>query len=718
MPIQFNSTDRMFILSGHSSVYAIHILNGGEIGHFFWGGTLPENYQEELKKPLLARGYYPQHRPGISLDVLPQEYSLPDNGDFRTPAYEIISSAGYFSSMLQYKDHRVVSGKPSLPGLPAVYVNDDSEADTLFIYAQDAVLNLNVILQYTVFSQLNVIVRSVRFENSGTDPVRLNKAMSCSVDFSSTDFQLLHLTGGWASERHITVEPLNCGTKILQSRKGQSSHRQNPFFALLDPHVTETSGAVYAFNLVYSGSFSGEIEVIPSGLLRAQIGINPYVFDWTLQPGEGFQTPEAVMVYSSSGLGEMSRTFHRLYRNNLCRGHYKSKERPILVNSWEAMYFKFKSDDIIKLAGIAQKVGIELTVLDDGWFGKRNDTTSSLGDWFVDKEKIPEGIDGLAQQIHRIGTGFGLWVEPEMISVESELYTKHPDWCIHIPERPLKFGRNQLVLDLSRTEIQDYVVDVLSEVFSCGLINYVKWDMNRSLFNLGSSGSCPPGELSHRYVLGLYAVLERITAAFPDILFESCCGGGGRYDPGMLYYMPQVWTSDNTDAISRLEIQKGTALVYPPVTMCAHVSSVPNHQTGRVTSLKLRRDVAMSGNFGYELDLCKSNEDELKDIARQVKFYKQIRPVITAGDMYRLIDIREKNSSAVQYISADRKTVIVFYYNLSGESRKLLLQALDSTADYFIEKDQSSFSGGVLMEQGINIPLENNQQSAVIVFRK
>lgn len=472
----------------------------------------------------------------------------------------------------------------------------------------------------------------------------------------------------------------------------------------------EHHGDVYGFSLVYSGNFLAQVEVDQFSTARLSMGINPFDFSWLLEPGESFQTPEVVMVHSSHGLGEMSRTFHRLYRSRLMRGAWRDKPRPILINNWEATYFQFTADKIERLAKAAAEVGIELFVLDDGWFGKRDDDTTSLGDWFVDKTKLPNGLADLAERVNRLGLSFGLWFEPEMISRDSELYRAHPDWCLHVPGYRRSEGRNQLVLDLTRPEVCDYIVKVVSDVLCSAPIHYVKWDMNRHMTEVGSA-ALPPDrqrETAHRYMLGLYRIMEEITSKFPHVLFESCSGGGGRFDPGILHFMPQTWTSDDTDAVERLKIQYGTSMVYPPIAMGCHVSSVPNHQTGRVTPLETRGDVAMFGNFGYELDLTSLSADELDAIRLQIEKYKGLRSLVQFGNFYRLRSPFAGDDAAWMYVSEDRGEAFVGYYRVldrpGDRVRILRLAGLDSHRRYKIVETGWIHGGDELMHAGLTMP--------------
>lgn len=716
MGIQFRSSDATFHLQAKDTSYVIGIADGGYLLHLYWGRKI-KNYRHSNFIQRLDRGFSGNpfdHKDDrtFSLDTLPQEYPQYGNTDFRKPAYQIQLSNGSTISDLRYDSHEIFKGKKKLEGLPATYVEHEEEAETLELTMKDSVAGLTVVLSYTVFENLNIITRSVRFKNEGADSVKLLSALSMSVDFMDADFDFLHLHGAHVKERHISRQPLRHGIQSIESTRGASSHQHNPFLALLRKGTTEETGEVYAFNFVYSGNFLAQAEVDQFCTTRVTMGINPFDFSWKLESGEEFQTPEVVMVYSSEGLGEMSRTFHELYRTRLVRGMFRDKERPILVNNWEATYFDFNAEKIMDIAKAGSELGIELFVLDDGWFGKRDNDKTSLGDWFVDKNKLPEGLDHLATEVNNLGMQFGLWFEPEMISVESDLYLKHPDWCLHVPNRPNSESRNQLILDFSREDVCEEIAKRVCDILASAPISYVKWDMNRHMTEIGSA-ILPPDrqrETAHRYMLGLYQVMEKITSSFPEVLFESCSGGGGRFDPGILYYMPQTWTSDNTDAISRLKIQYGTSLVYPIVSMGSHVSAVPNHQVERITSLDIRGDVAMSGNLGYELDLTKLSESEKEVVKKQVETYKEIRSLIQFGQFYRLLSPFEGNETAWLFTNDDQSEAIVFYFSVLAEPaaplKFLKVTGIDPDKEYQLVGTDQVFGGDELMYVGISIPVE------------
>jgi alpha-galactosidase len=722
MGIVYNHATKTFHLQANDTSYVMQIVRSGYLAHLYWGKKI-RNVNGSRKLKFLDRPFSPNPDPSdrtFSLDTLPQEYPTYGNTDFRTPAYQVQLENGSMISELRYKTHWIYKGKPKLEGLPATYVENENEAETLEILLEDQLIGLHVTLLYTVYEKWNVITRSVRFDNNGFERIKLLRALSMNVDFPHADYEWLHLPGAWARERVIERRPVVSGTQAVESRRGASSHQHNPFIALLQKGANEDYGEVYGFSLVYSGNFLAQIEVDQFRTTRVAMGINPFDFTWLLEPGESFQTPEVVMVYSDKGLNGMSQTYHQLYRTRLARGVYRDRQRPILINNWEATYFNFNEEKILRLAKTAAELGIELFVLDDGWFGKRDNDRSSLGDWFVDKRKLPNGLAGLAANINNMGMRFGLWLEPEMVSVDSELYRKHPDWCLHVPSRPRSEGRNQLVLDYSRKEVCDYIIQAISNVLASAPISYVKWDMNRHMTEIGSAALPPERqrETAHRYMLGLYRVMEEITSRFPYILFESCSGGGGRFDPGMLYYMPQTWTSDNTDAVARLKIQYGTSLVYPISAMGAHVSAVPNHQVHRITSLEMRGHVAMSGNFGYELDLTKLSEEEKAIVKQQVAFYKDIRRLVQFGTFYRILSPFEGNETAWMFVSEDKSEAFVAYFRVLAEANAplsfLRLKGLDPNKDYEIIGSGEVYGGDELMYAGLNVPRRRGDFISVI----
>lgn len=713
MSIVYNHQERVFHLKASDTSYILKILDNGYLAHLYWGKAVRHSNFEHLLLLQERASFSPNSdnlNPALSLDTLPQEYPSYGTGDFRHPAYQLQLENGTTITDLRYRSHSIFKGKPKLQGLPATYTESDDEAETLEIELYDPLISLKVKLYYTVFNNFNTVTRSVLFINEGSQNLMLLKALSASVDFPHHDYHILHLQGAWARERHIERHPLAHGSQTIESRRGASSHMHNPFIALLDKNACEKAGEVYGFSLVYSGNFIAQVEVDQFDTTRVSMGINPFDFTWKLEPGCVFQTPEVVMVYSDKGLGGMSREYHRLYRTRLCRGTYRDSTRPVLINNWEATYFDFNAEKIIEIAQEGAKLGIELFVLDDGWFGKRDLDNCSLGDWFVDKRKLPGGLEDLAARVNELGLKFGLWFEPEMVSPDSDLYRAHPDWCLHVPDRKRTEARKQLILDFSRTEVCDAIITMLSDILSSSPISYVKWDMNRNMTEIGSAAlpAERQRETAHRYMLGLYRVMEEITSKFPHILFESCSGGGGRFDPGILYYMPQTWTSDDTDAVERLKIQHGTSIVYPASTMGAHVSAVPNHQVQRMTPIETRGHAAMCGNFGYELDLTKLDTSEKDMIKEQVETYKEIRHIIQFGDMYRLLSPFEGNETAWIYVTEDKSEAYVTFFRVlaqpNGALSKLRLDGLDQNMDYSLVGTDLVLGGDVLMNVGLNIP--------------
>ena len=726
MAINYEEKNQVFHLQTKHTSYIMKVVKEKYLAHVYWGGRIetPDMDNAQLNRWICFSAMPDADDKTYSLDFLCQEYPVGCGTDYRIPAISVLFQDGSRNLKLLYDRYEIVEGKPALEGLPSTYVAKNSQADTLNIFLADSLKKVKVCLTYTVFRDLDVITRSVKVVNEGTESLLLEKVLSASVDYETSEYDLITLPGAWGRERHIERTSLRSGIQSIESRRGASSHQQNPFLALAGKQTTEDYGDVYGFNFVYSGNFTAGVEVDQIFKARAYMGLNDYDFSWQLESGEAFQTPEVVMVYSSRGFGELSRTYHDLYREHLVRGKYKKEARPILINNWEATYFDFNEEKILGLVREAKALGIELFVLDDGWFGKRNGDDCSLGDWYVNEEKLPGGIAGLAEKVNAEGMEFGLWFEPEMVSPDSDLYRAHPDWCIHVPGRERTECRNQLTLDLSRKEVCDYIVETISHVLDTANIRYVKWDMNRHMTEFGSAGLTAERqkEMPHRYMLGLYDVMERIVSSHPEVLFESCSGGGGRFDPGMLYYMPQTWTSDDTDAVERLSIQYGTSLVYPVSTMGSHVSAVPNHQAGRVTSLKMRGDVAMSGNFGYELDLTSLSQEEKDIIKEQVEQYKELRTFVPSADMYRLSSPFEKNHTAWMFVSKDGRDIFAAYFQVLSEVnpgiRRMKFTALDPDAMYEVVGEALSYRGDELMQIGLVVDLFGDFQSRTWRLRK
>ena len=727
MAIVYDASSKTFNLSTSKTSYVLKVLDSNHVAHVYWGKKIKA---KNLDYVLRSKnwGSFLTNTDNIDdfmLEMTPQEYPGYGSTDLRTPAVELQFSDGTSATDFRYESHNIYAGKNKLNNLPATYVENENEAMTLELTLVDSLKNVKLILSYSVFEEFDAITRSVKIINESNEDVNINRVLSANVDFRDSDYELLQLSGAWARERHIIRKEIRSGSQSIESRRGSSSHAQNPFMALVRKDTTEQHGEVYGFSLVYSGNFLANVEVDMYENARAQIGINPFDFTWLLKSKEEFTAPEAVLVYSNEGLTGMSHIYNCLYGKRLCRGKYRDEVRPILINNWEATYFDFNETKIKEIAREATNLGMELFVLDDGWFGKRDDDNSSLGDWFVNEEKLKGGLNKLATEINEMGLQFGLWFEPEMVSPISELYKKHPDWCIHIPGRNRSEARRQLILDYSREDVCNYIIEKISEVLSSAPISYVKWDMNRNMSEIGSA-KLPANrqrEVAHRYILGLYKVLEEITTRFPDVLFESCSGGGGRFDPGMLYYMPQTWTSDNTDAIERLKIQFGTSMVYPNASIGCHVSAVPNHQVDRITPIETRGVVAMSGNFGYELDITKLPESEKEIIKEQVKLYKEIRETIQFGKCYRLSSPFENNDVAWMFISKDCEEIIVsFVRTLAKPNSKFIslkLVGLDESSKYEILGENIIVGGDELMNIGLNVPeLKGDYQSKMWRLKK
>ncbi|MBO5506016.1 MAG: alpha-galactosidase [Clostridia bacterium] len=721
--ITYHADHKIFNLSTKNTSYVFGEADG-RLFHLHWGKKFdnPFNFMSYLADYQYA-AFCANTEEGYCLEPMPLEFSTFGNPDLRQPSLHIRYENGSTDSVFKYESHRIFDGKPGLKGLPATYVEDDSEAQTLEIKLTDEMTNISVYLLYSVYPELDVITRSMRVENNGKETVKILRAMSATMDFVEDGYELIHLHGNHMMERQVDRVKVTKADVSIGSVRGASSHRHNPFMALVKPETTETQGDAYGFNFVYSGNFLAGVSPNIYRGFRAQMGIHPFNSGWVLEPGADFQAPEVVLTYSPSGLGQMSRNFHKLYRTRMCRGKFRDTERPILINNWEATYFGFNEEKLLAMAEKASKAGIELFVMDDGWFGKRDDDKSSLGDWTVDLNKLPHGLDHLGKELNKLGMKFGIWFEPEMISEVSNLYEAHPDWALQVPGRYKNMGRTQYILDLSRQDVCDYIVDAINNVIGSANIEYVKWDFNRNMTNVWSAllDSEKQTEVYHRYMLGLYDVLERITSANPDVLFESCSGGGGRFDPGMLYYMPQVWTSDNTCAIDRQKIQYGTSFAYPVVTMGAHVSDVPNG-TVKTTPLQTRAFLAMNGTYGYEFDITKFDDDYLGRLKMYNEMFKKLRHTIHTGDFYRLYSPFETDFASWQYISEDKEQAILFVFaNATSHARHTyFIRALDLDPDAIYVEDGTGkeYTGDYLMNIGHMLTSTQEYGNACWVYNK
>lgn len=723
MGIIFNEDNKLFHIQSKRTSYILSVLETGHLINLYWGRKINSNKINYVVKKRACGSFLADldNIDALHLEVIAQEYPSYGSPDLRSPAIQVKLANGTTVTDFRYESHEIYRGKKKLEGLPATYAEKEDEVESLEITLKDEVANLRVILSYTVFENYDSITRSCKVINDSNYEVDILRALSANVDFTHSEFDLIQLSGSWARERHIVRTALRSGGQCIESRRGASSHAQNPFIALVSKDATEDKGEVYGFNLIYSGNFLASVEVDMHSNARTQIGINPFDFTWNLESGQSFQTPEVVMVYSPNGLTGMSHIYHDLYRERLCRGTHRDKERPILINNWEATYFDFNTEKLISIAKEASSLGIEMLVMDDGWFGKRNADNSSLGDWVVNEEKIQGGLKNLVDEVNKLGMEFGIWFEPEMISPNSDLFREHPDWCIHIEGREPALCREQYVLDLSRQEVVDYIYESVKKVLSSANITYVKWDMNRQLTDLGSMNVTPErhGELFHRYMLAVYEMMNRLTTDFPDLLLENCSGGGARFDAGMLYYSPQIWCSDDTDAIERLKIQEGTSIVYPLSAMGAHVSDCPNHTVGRTTPFETRGHVALAGTFGYELDVTRIPEKDREMIPAQVEMYHKYNDLVRRGDYYRIENFSENHGfDSWEVVSKDKKEVLVTCVQVLGRpnyhSRRIKLKGLEEDVIYKIEETGEVISGGALMYAGINVSLYVDYSSKLI----
>lgn len=719
------SENNFFVLNTSHTSYAFRVTPSGHLEHLHYGRRIHADFQSDalVEKHTYAPGNtvaYSQADPSFSLEGMNLEMSSVGKGDIREPFIELVHADGSVTSDFLFRSCAVSKENPSLPGLPSSYSTGDSLPDHLVITLQDSQYNLELELHYFVYEDTDVITRYTRFINRSPDPVRLDRLMSNQLAFDHAGMKFSTFTGAWAREMERTDTIMNAGKFVNATRAGVSSNRANPFVMVSEPETTEEAGDCYGMNLVYSGNHYAALEVDSFHRTRFLQGINPCGFEFHLASGESFTTPEAIMTYSPNGYSGMSLNMQHFVQEHIVRGEYQHKERPVLVNSWEASYFDISEDSLLALAEKAKDVGAELFVMDDGWFGSRNDDTTSLGDWTVNRKKLPDGVDGLCRKINEMGLDFGIWVEPEMISEDSDLYRNHPDWALAIPGHPHSEGRNQRVLDLTRKDVQDFIIETMSRLFSGTNIKYVKWDFNRIMSDVYSS-QLPPEreqEVSHRYILGLYRVLDVLTRKFPHILFEGCAAGGNRFDLGMLCYFPQIWASDNTDALCRVHSMTNYSYGYPMSTVSAHVSACPNHQTLRTTPMETRFNVSAFGVLGYELDLTQLSESELTEIRTQIALYKKYRKVFQFGDFYRG---RNRNIHEWHVVSPERDTAVgmvmqeltkpnmqylkfrargldperkYHFYNISVPlERKIFGHIVSESESYFLYGDALMYSG-------------------------
>ncbi len=711
MSITYNQENHIFTLNTKHSTYQMKVDNFGILLHLYYGVKISGSADYLLT--CYDRGFsgnlYDMGNTRIySMDVQPQEYPVLGVGDYRNSALVIRNADGSECCDLRYVNHEIKKGKYSLSGLPAVYAKEE-EAETLRIVLEDSISSVQVQLFFGVLESEDIITRSAKILNLGADTITVEKAASACLDYISGDYDLITFYGRHAMERNFQRAEILHGSTVIGSRRGTSSHQYNPAVIIADKNTTEDFGNCYGMLFVYSGSFMCEAEKDQFGQTRVLMGLQSDLFYYPLSENEALTVPETVLSFSSNGFGELSRQYHHCIREHICRGNYAHKFRPVLVNSWETAYFDFDGDAICGLAEDAVELGIDMVVMDDGWFGKRNDDNSGLGDWQVNEQKLGCTLGELIQRVNKNGVKFGIWIEPEMVSEDSDLYRKHPDWAMHIPGRKPIRGRNQLVLDFSRQEVRDAVFESICNVLNQGNIEYVKWDMNRSLSDIYSM-EYAQGRVTYEYMLGVYDFLEKLTQKYPNILIEGCSGGGGRFDAGMLYYTPQIWCSDNTDALDRLQIQYGTSFFYPACTMASHVSAVPNHQTGRTISLQTRGVVAMAGMFGYELDTRKLNEEEKEEVKEQIRQYKKHQELIQNGNYYRLSNPFCDTYAAWSFVSKNREQVLLNAVILENHGNMpvsyVKLKGLIEDAVYEDIQTGKCYYGSVLMHAGIPLPIE------------
>lgn len=723
MSIHISKDERLFHLETENSSYVFRVLENQQLQHLYYGKRIhvKENYGNLASYQ--TRGFevsYTADEERIQLSMIPNEYAAYGKGDFRHPAYQVQDATGSRITELMYQGYTLSTGKKRLEILPSTFDDDGDRSEVLTITLKDDIIGLVVKLNYTVFPGQNVIVRNVEFINEGQSDLKLLKAMSLQLDLPDDQFDFIHFSGAWLRERQLYRTALRPGLQSIDSLRYSSSPQNNPFFMLSRKHTTEESGEVYGFNLVYSGNFQNSIEVDHFGTTRVLVGVNPVEFEYLLESQMSFITPEAIMSYSAQGMNALSQQLAIFYREHLVNPRFAKRPRPIVLNSWETMYFNLTTDKVLELAKCGKQLGVELFVLDDGWFGHREGDNSSLGDWTTDYRRLPKGISYIADEIHKMGMQFGLWFEPEMISIDSELYLTHPEWMICTPHRKASVGRHQYVLDFTNQEVIDYLFDAISSIIQETRLEYIKWDYNRHITDAYTAtlSAAKQMEFGHRYILGVYQLLERLTKAYPEVLFESCSSGGGRFDLGMMYYAPQAWTSDDTDPIERVKIQHGTSYGYSLSMMSAHVSASPNEQSGRRTNLDTRAAVAYFGVFGYELDVTALEVAEAEKVKEQIDFYKKYREVFQYGNFFRIRSPFEDDVVDWQVVSSDKSTAILLHTSLISHLNPgysvVKFCGLDEDKRYTIAGMDEEFFGDELMNAGVKIVPEGAENGPVI----
>ncbi len=700
-------------LHGRDISYIMTVGEHGDLLHFHFGKRLADR---EYSVPAKWSAWSPYAPEGHTLDNMPQEYPSYGYADLRPGAFSYTKGSMNGIAQLKFRGAEIKKGAASVPGMPCLH-DGGAGAETVCITLADEEAGIEAVLAYTVFEEYNIIARSTVIRNISDSAVYLKSVYSSCLELAQKDREIIYFPGSWARERQLERCALKKGMRVnIANERGGSGHNMNPFAMIADKNSDESRGEVYSMSLIYSGNHSTNVMCAPNGSVRILQGINPDGFGWELEPGGEFASPQSVMCFSDNGFGGISRELGRLYRNKLCTSRWTHRERPILINNWEATYFDFDEEKLVTIAKKAKEAGIELFVMDDGWFGARNDDTKGLGDWTVNRQKLPSGLKGLAERINAEGMKFGLWIEPEMVNPDSELYREHPDWVIHVPYKTPAQSRQQLILDITRSEVRDYIIKSIKTVLSEGNIEYVKWDMNRPITDMPYPG------YNHRYTLGLYEIAGALTSAFPDILFEGCAGGGGRFDPGMLYYFPQIWTSDNSDAAARLMIQYATSMGYPASAMGAHVTASPNHQNGRMTPLKTRADVAFAGAFGYELDITKMDGDEFEEIVKQTAFAKEIRKLVVEGDLYRLQSPFEGNHCTWEIVSPEKDEVFVMSCKIMTDTLCsepfIRLEGIDESAVYTDTLSGKTYYGDELSRRGFMPEYDMKDFATVILHLK
>lgn len=726
MGIIYNETSKTITLHTRHTSYQMKIGNLDYLLHLYYGPSIQDadmSYQiMQYDRGFSGNPYESRNERTFSLDAQPQEFSTQQQGDFRTASIEVVNGDGSYSYHGKAVDYKIIKGKYQLETLPCVFATDNDTVDTLEVTLSDAVSHVKVVLLYSVFEEADIITRAVKVINSGDTSIHLKKIMSVCLDFlNGKDFDLVSLPGRYGQERQVERQHMTHHIHTIGSVRGSSSHQQNPFVILCDKDVTEDYGKCYGFSLMYSGNFLAEVELDQYDQLRLVMGIHPKQFVYELQPQEVFEGPEVVMAFTEHGFTGLSHLYHDFYRTNLCKSKFVQEvQRPVLINSWEAAFMDFDDVKLVEIAKAAKNMGVDLLVMDDGWFGKRDDDNSGLGDWYVNQDKIKCGLHKLVEQINDLGMKFGIWFEPEMVSEDSDLYRAHPEWTMQIPGRHAVRSRNQMALDMSRRDVQDYLIEQVNSILDDANIYYVKWDINRSLADIWSN-ELPPerqGEVYHRYILGLYRVMDNIIKTHPDILFEGCSGGGGRYDAAMLHYYPQYWVSDNNNPIDRLKLHYGTSFVYPVCTMGAHISD-----SGKFVPIKTKAVVAMCGTFGYELDATHLSEEEQKLCKEQSDLFRKYYPLIIKGDYYRLTNPFELgNMTAWQHVSKDQSeallSVVVTNLTCNGPQEYIRAKGLMPNAMYSINDGKELYSGSALMNAGLPIHREVDEYSSFQFYLK